>query len=551
MPNLTNPFVGYTDRSFEQIMDAILAKLPSQMPEVTDYTPGNPLIRGAHVYASVAEVEHLYIDDAAKQAFLATCDEFPAGVKISRQYDYRVKGGLGATVQLRFYFATAPATDVLIPAGTEAQTNEGVRFFTAAPATIPAGQTEVLVDAQQLVPLAGQQIGVSDGGNGQEFEIDARVAHDSVSIDINGQAWTRQDTLAFSISTDRHFINGLVESGKLAVEFGDGISGAVPGAGLAVVASYYLTDGTAGNVAENRITNLISTVTVPAGLTLRVTNPGRASGGSDPETLADIKKRVPLFIRTLHRAVTRQDHKDVAMLYPSVAKAEVDFTCGKTVDVYIAPQGGGIATDLLTANVVASFEDKRMVTTLVRCLAAGEVHFLMEWDVRVREGFNQAVTGALVRANLAAFMSVAAQEIGGEVQIGDLYEVVETTGGVRHSKLKLIVPVPYARLASGAVEMVWTRVISPASATAKKWRLTMIGGGSFDLIRDGSYMGTFAVGVALSFPELDMTVLPAAYAGNEVYEFWTYPYNESVALTEMSVPVSAPADITLNLTGGI
>ena len=100
--------------------------------------------------------------------------------------------------------------------------------------------------------------------------------------------------------------------------FGDGIKGVIPSLGDSIAVNYAVSQGAEGNVAANTITDIISSVSVPSGFILKVTNPDRASGGANAETLEDLQRKIPIFIRTQERAVTRQDYQDVASTYVSL-----------------------------------------------------------------------------------------------------------------------------------------------------------------------------------------------------------------------------------------
>lgn len=550
---LTNPFVSYTDRSYEQVVAALLAKYPSFLPEITDYTDGNDLIRMSKVWAGLMEQMHWYLDRNTGETYLALARLFPSMVRIARQFDYRVKGRKAAIVNLRFFITNPAPSDITIPAGTRVTTPLGVQFRTLAQAVILTGETEAETEAAQRVLVTGDVIGVSSGLADQELELSMFVEHNSVTAVINGDTYTGQQTLVFSTATDTHFIGGLAESGNYAIQFGDGISGVIPTPGFNVVADYFSTQGLAGNVGTGTISEFVDAVPTPIGVTLFVTNDAAANGGADGESVAELRKRIPAFLRTLDRAVTFQDYQDIAEQVQGVAKANVSFTCGKTVDVYIAPTGGGLATDQLLQDVLDYFEPRRMVTTRVNVLPAGVIRVLLTMDVRVRAGYNQAATGVAVKQALADFISVGFQDIGGEVQIGDIYEVAEGVEGVQYTKLVLINTVPYARRLNLALptELDWTRATQPASNSVVRWEIRMVAPALFDLFRDNTFMGNIPTGVLVAFPEVQFTVNAVGYAGGERYEFYTYPYNDSVVLTEKSIPFSEVTDITLNLTGGI
>jgi uncharacterized phage protein gp47/JayE len=549
-----NPWVGYTDRSYDQIRANLLAKFPAYVPEVTDQTENNPFVTMVNVWAGVAEMLGFYVDRRAREAFLATAQRFESAVKFARLVDYRVRGALPASVDITFSFANPSPTDVTIPQGTEVQTPQGVRFFTVASAQILTGQTQVTVSALQLIPVSLTSLGISNGQPGQTFSIPLtpgqQVANGNILVEVNSLLWLRQDTLAYSAPADEHFVAGLNEDGLMEIAFGDGISGAIPGGGFDISASWNLTLGALGNVGPGTVTNIASAVIVPPGFTLLANNLTAASGGADEETLEDLRRRIPLFTRTNDRAVTRRDYIDTALLVPGVAKADIVFECGKTVDLYVAPQGGGQATQQLLQDVVSYFEPRRMVTTRVRAFSAGQVEIVQDWFIQVLPNFGRIDTETAVRNALINYLSVDNQNIGASVEPGNLYEVVEAVQGVDFSRLNSYWVKPFARILSGTNPLNWQPIVGPGSLTTVRWEILFTAPTQFNLTRDNSFIGSFNTGILISQLELEITVI-GTYAVGDQWEFYTYPYSQPIDLTEPSVPVAFTGNITITISGGL
>ncbi|HEV2860987.1 MAG TPA: putative baseplate assembly protein [Pyrinomonadaceae bacterium] len=93
------------------------------------------------------------------------------------------------------------------------------------------------------------------------------------------------------------------------VKFGDGTRGMVPPVGADnIVASYTFGGGKGGNVAAGAISGLKSAVP----FVNAVTNPLAADGGSETETLDDVRARGPLLLKNRNRAVTPEDFEALA-----------------------------------------------------------------------------------------------------------------------------------------------------------------------------------------------------------------------------------------------
>jgi uncharacterized phage protein gp47/JayE len=456
-----NPFLSYINRSYNQIKQTTLNYLGSLVPEITDHNESNILVRMLSVWAAIAEMIGYYLDQMARETFLKRARLYWTAVKIAEQYDYRIASQQAATVDLVFTITHptgAPFPGLTIPIGTQIQTADGVSFYTTSALNFNASlANEFLltgtVSAINSVTIAGLSLGASDGTASQVFEVPTNVAGFSCVALVSAVAWANVETLAYSGTTSQDFLQTVNEQKKVIIKFGDGVNGTIPPLAAAITLNYDATDGATGNVAANSLVSIITPIVVPAGFTLSVTNPSRAAGGTDVESLDSLKKHIPLLIRTQNRAVTRQDYIDIGNLHPQVDQTSIFFQCGKTVDVYIVPTGGGIASLALAATVQAWYETRRMVTTRIRVFPAGEIRMQLAFVLRVLPNFVRANVEAEVVNNLLTFFSTENQVIGGTLHISDLYQVIDNTTGVQSSTITAIIPVPYARPAASNVKL--------------------------------------------------------------------------------------------------
>lgn len=556
MSALKNKFVGYTDRSQEQQKAAILAKInaPGGIPEMTDHTDTNPWVNNLNIWTAISELFNYYIDGNAQESYPSTAELYESVAKIARTFDYRIKGAVGSKVDLLFTLSAIALVDVVIPVGSLVKTIDDIPFITTEEKTIIAGQTQVVIKARQEVNASLTVIGETTGQPSQKVTIEGAIVDSSLAIIINSLGWFGQETFAYSIPTDLHFVGGMNEAALMQVEFGDGVNGEIPPASQDINATYRTTNGAAGNVPQNTIVEIITNITIPNGYVLTCTNPSAATGGFNAEDLATLQKRIPLSIRTLERAVTQDDYKAVTELAAGVAKAGVFYQCGKVIDIYITPEGdqNGIASQQLLDDTQAFVNARKMVTTLATVKPAGIVRITMEFDVVLLPSYFNELKRLEGRTRIADFLSISKQDIYGQVQIGDLYELLETMEGVNYSKLKNINTIPYARPINHDRQLLWTRTVKPGSSATIHWKVIKSNATHFQLLKNGSFFGTFPFDADTNLTEILFNIQSSGtYINGDNWEFVTYKYNDSVALDEPSVPVADEADIILNVTGGI
>jgi predicted phage baseplate assembly protein len=176
------------------------------------------------------------------------------------------------------------------------------------------GGTVAAAHAEQS---GAEVLGRSDGTPGQSFPVSRapvlpRIDGEQVVVIERGveSRWQEVEDFTRSGPQDPHYTwesgSGLIRFGP-RVRYANGLvrqHGAIPTDGSEItVTGYRHGGGSRGNVGAKTLTVLRSTVPYVAS----VLNRERASGGVDPETVAEAKERGPLTLRTGQRAVTAGD----------------------------------------------------------------------------------------------------------------------------------------------------------------------------------------------------------------------------------------------------
>jgi len=547
---LQNNWLNYWDRSYEQIKAQILTRMQQRVPEITDHTESNLFVKIVSIFAAIAEMLGYYTDNAAREAHLDSARLYGSGISHARRNDYRVRGKLPANTDVVFSVPEAQVADIIIPANTlVSSTLKDISFLTVGSVTIPADElVSPPIGVTQIYSVDNVSLGFSDGSPKQEFVVGDDVADNTVIVRVGTETWTRRDSMVASIPTSKYYTETVNRSGQHVIIFGDGIAGAIPEIGLEINVDYKGTDGVEGNVEAGDLDQHDFTF---ADTQIDVTNPAKAVGGSGVETLDQLKRRIPLQHRTNNRAVTPQDYIDIAELAPGVAKAGRGNNKATPIDLYIVPDGGGLANSVLLAAVTAWFDTKKIVGRVVRVFSAGEVRPRLVINVTAWPNYRNADVENAIKAELLDFISYKHQEIQGELQIGDVYQHVENTPGVKHSTVIVMTTVPYARpLNLTTPQLVWTRAIKQASLVPVTWKIVFLDEENFQLYKNNGYIGDFTYGSLVDMPEFSFTI-PDKQLANNQWEFTTYPYFGSLKLQEPSILAAYPDDLTINVTGGL
>ena len=161
-----------------------------------------------------------------------------------------------------------------------------------------------------------------------------------------------------------------------------------------------------------------------------VTNPRPATGGAERESIEHAVSHAPQVFRSLKRAVTAQDYEALALDFKGVGKVLAEGTSWNVVTLFVAPAGGGHVSDVLEANLLAYFEDKRPISTIIEIEDVDYVPIYVTAQVGVKSYYNRDDVKEQVQqavSKLLAFENVDFQQT---VYLSKFYEAIEAIDGV-------------------------------------------------------------------------------------------------------------------------
>lgn len=575
---LENQWVTYLHRSYKGIKAAILNRMQTVTPEITDQSESNVFVVIINAVSGLFEQLNYYVDQVARESYISTARRYSSLIKLTRLIDYRVRAKIGATVDLTITAVDAQGDPVLLQAdetlNADISVDDGtIEFLTQQKITILAGTSSVVVGARQRTALANDNLGTTTASADQVFALNEDYQHDTLQISINAVTWELQQTLAFSGPQDKHFIVEVDEDRQAWVVFGDGTNGEIPPTGQTVLGTYYTCRGISGNLEANTITTFNAAPTPPVQTPAIdhyiVTNELPAVGGQDEEGIEEIRKHAPLSLRTLDRAVTLQDHIDLCNLVPGVGKAAVEFDEQlKKVLFYIAPAEGGTAPSQLLTDVVTYFSNKRMISTVIEALAAGETKLRITLDVTAKFRRNIVDTEADIREALTQAFGFNASDVNRRIRRSDIIALVDNLDKVDFLDLEGLTTKPYPRITVGtsqlednwlvqiqstSVEIATWRiaVITPAVGTtdgaARVYRIDALGAETYDgeIIIHWDAQG--ATDYVSSDGTLHMAIWGLTFIIADEWQFKTYPYNEDHVFEDFTIPVYDDDELTIQV----
>lgn len=447
---ITNKWLNPYQRSYQQIKAKLVESLmglkdPQGQKLITDYSEGNILIIILSLFAAIAEVLHYYVDNMARETFLSTARRYDSVVKHGALVDYHARAAIAATVDVilsRSITGNSIGAKLTIPHGTLFTDSSGNSWLSARDVIWYSNVTTCKVPIIQherytasalnnMVIPTGDRVILNLGTlpNGKYYE------QGSMSLQIGGETWVLVDTFAKSKPTDKHFMVSVDEALNPYIMFGDGTFGKKPAAGAKITnVVFYLTNGTQGNVKSNTITSVPSVIS--SSITdATVSNAYDAGGGSNYENFTMLKEHIPLSVKTLGVAITKEDFESLAMLVDGVNKAKADYECGRKLTIYISPDGGAIASSELINRVYNLLSQRAPMTTWLKVKSAGKVQIILEMDVTGKKSYKTAEIQTQILTALYNAYSPEQAQIGGSVRVSDIYALIDNLSTVDYLHL--------------------------------------------------------------------------------------------------------------------
>jgi predicted phage baseplate assembly protein len=198
-----------------------------------------------------------------------------------------------------------------------ATSSKAAVYFTSSAVAAPNSGESVAISVNEGREVKETLTSNFSGESAAAFLLsEQKVIPASLSITVGTTTYSHTLRM-FDSGADSPTFTSLVDSDDFTrVVLGNGVNGRVPPAGSTVEVTYRVGQGSLGNVAVNTITTMDSPV-----LHIAVVSSTVASGGSDAESVASIKKNAPSLRRVQDRAVTLTDYTTLMKGFAGVTKA--------------------------------------------------------------------------------------------------------------------------------------------------------------------------------------------------------------------------------------
>lgn len=255
-----------------------------------------------------------YLDKYVNNLYLSTTTDRVIAARIARQSGYKPARASSATTDLQVSLSKAYAFDVTISTGFKFKTSTGLVYEAMHSVTWVAGD----ISAKTLTVGEGETrkaVFVSTGGANQRFRLPGTdstsyVIGTTMLVLVAGTPWTEVELMQ---AEPLNIYEVEYDESPPMLRFGNNLSGNIPKADAEIRVSYRIGHGKLGNVIQGSIAKESVPLFVNGtSISLVVSQPDKATGGDDPESLDSIKANAPRYFAARHVAVTRTDYEALA-----------------------------------------------------------------------------------------------------------------------------------------------------------------------------------------------------------------------------------------------
>jgi len=505
--------LSYTRRDILSLHDDVDLYIKQFIPRVTDVSQANT----GRIFLTVVEalIDNLNfsVDQAKLESSLSDARQRKNVIKQARWYNPTSISS--ATVDITFTMLTGVAAPggYAIPIYTRLQTSTTptLEFITSAAATILAGTTSIIQSAIQGYRVAGESLTAAATGSPNQIYVLAnpKTPHDYIEVYVDAVLVSPMVDFAEANSDEIVYTLRFDESDYTYVIFGDGEFGKCPPAGSAITVTYIRSEGDFGNATPNTITRVIGAVASDIG----ATNVYAASGGAASESNTSIKRVAPAVARSFYRAVTAPDYEVHAEAVAGVYSAFARFAEGARTDVYIMPDGGGVASAYLVNLVQADLDSRKLegAVPIVHSLYAASVYVVVNLVT-----FNNRVAKSAIkkkaRDGTVAALDYTRIKAGRGFTLSDLagiYESLDNGTLIDYADFIVLTRIPRIAKSNAGAPDFQGRIVLNSLIDYDTWLITAVSANQYVIAKNGTpqtTLGTVAIEYSSDSSEVTFTL---------------------------------------------
>lgn len=400
--------LNYTNQDFWSMKSRLIDFVKEKFgKEFNDFVEGDIAIMLIENWAFIADTLSFKIDQVANEVFIDTVTEIENAFRLAKLVGFKPQPPIAARSMWTARLNNPVLVDLEIQAPLDIDVTFGdetmtIELFPADASNNPIFDRNIIIPAGQIVnsSIIGLEgftytdLFQGTGQTAQSFLLSTfPVIYDSIRVDVDGVRWTQVDFFTDS-QPRREYRVEFDSSYKAYIIFGNNRAGLIPPKGSQIEVKFRQGGGTRGNI----VTGFAQTETVVPvegfqfSVPVSLANYTRGEFGYDGDTIDDIRRNLPVWIKTQDRAVNGNDYKALTDLFTTPYHGKTgkstaavrNHGCGANIiDLYVLVQDGinGLqeANSDFMAALSEEMENKKMFSDDV-CLKNG---FVLHVDVDI------------------------------------------------------------------------------------------------------------------------------------------------------------------------
>ena len=224
-------------------------------------TTASPFSQIIEVLGEMSSLIMYYVENATVEQNIYTAQHPESIYGLSRLVGHDPTRGFSAVGEIKFSWAAGVDTSKIIgdainiPVNTQIQFEaNGLKYLVRASKDqfrLEKGNS-AFITASVIQGVVENQSVTSDGTKMQSFNLQTAgmTDHNLVTVSVNGQAWTKFDSMYDMLPTDMGYMIKTGISGGLDIYFGTGNFGMIPPNGSEIGIEYIRHDGEKGNLQD-------------------------------------------------------------------------------------------------------------------------------------------------------------------------------------------------------------------------------------------------------------------------------------------------------------
>lgn len=468
------PAIDYTGKDYTGFLSAMYQYALVAFPEWTNQNPGALEVMILESLSRELDVLSYYGDRIVGEAYIGTATQLQSVLNLATLLGYTAGQGLSATGTVTFQTAAGSAA-VVVPAATQVTTgfinslNGPLVFETTTVGTVPGNGGTLAIPVIQGVTqgssvftignatstptaVTTELLGTSTGAPLQTFNLaNNPVVTGSITVYVQNPnypsvpgsdpivPWNQVASLQSSLSSDLAWAQTVNAAGVVTVNFGDGINGFIPPAGLNIYANYRVGGGVIGNLSSNSVVDIASPI-----LGVTISGSSAMTGGANPETIDHIRVNAPKSFTTQQRAVTLADYGNLALQLATISQANAVANTYGNITVYLAATGNTAPSQSILDTTTTFLQARALAGTVVTCAACTIVPINVGSTgspvaITCSSRYNPTSIQTLATQAIQNLFSTSNATIGARVPLSAFYSALFNIPGVQYVNIPLFV----------------------------------------------------------------------------------------------------------------